>query len=169
MKHIYTGDGKGKTTASIGMIIRALGAGKKVAFYQFLKDGKSSEIKILSKLSNLTVLEALENIEEVWTYSKEKIEELKPYYNEKLNQISKAIPDYDMVVLDEFLVALNYGYLDYDMAYEFVKSFPDDKELVITGRGEDEKFVDLCDYVSRIDKVKHPYDNGTKAREGIEY
>ncbi len=169
MKHIYTGDGKGKTTAAVGMTVRAAGAGKRVLFYQFLKDNTSSEIKPLKELDNVTVLKGMDNIGKVWTYTGAEIEKLKPYFSEKLSEISKLTESCDVLVLDEFFVAVKYGYLNYGEAYEFVKAFPHDKELVLTGRGADEKFIDLCDYVSRIDSVKHPYGNGVQARAGIEY
>lgn len=169
MIQIYTGDGKGKTTAAAGAALRAAGGGRKVLFFQFLKDNSSGERAALSCVPGITLKEGIENIGKVWSFGEEEIKKLVPYYNRKIEEIREEMPDYDMAVLDEFITALNYGYADKELCYAFVRDFPKDKELVITGRGADERLLEAADYVSEIKKVKHPFDRGITAREGIEY
>lgn len=169
MKHLYTGDGKGKTTSAIGLLIRASGSGKRVLFFQFLKDNNSNERHIIKRLENVNIMDGPKLLGEVWNFSKDKIKEMSPYYENKLKEIKSLMSDYDMVILDEAIVAINYGYINHNSLVDFIKEFPEDKELIITGTDADKEFIELFDYVMEMRKIKHPFDKGKKAREGIEY
>ena len=168
--HLYTGDGKGKTTAAVGLAVRAAGAGKKVLFVQFAKDGSSSELKAFA---------ALENIEtaNVTTYfgfykfmdeaTKKKAEEA---YTELLrSSLEKVVREKDMLVLDEITSACRNGLIPKDEVIRFLKEKPEHLEVLLTGRGPAEEFIELADYVTEMKKIKHPYDVGITARLGIEY
>lgn len=169
MKHLYTGDGKGKTTSAIGLLIRASGSGKRVLFFQFLKDNNSNERDIIKRLKNVNIMDGPKHLNEIWNFSEDKIKEMSPYYENKLSEIKSLMSDYDMVILDEAIVAINYGYINRNSLIDFIKEFPEGKELVVTGRDADKVIIELFDYVTEMKKIKHPFDKGKKAREGIEY
>ncbi len=169
MKQLYTGDGKGKTTSAIGLLVRASGSGKSVLFFQFLKDNNSNERNIIKRLKNVNIMDGPDGLVEIWNFSEDKIKEMSPYYENKLSEIKSLMSDYDMVILDEAIVAINYGYINRNSLIDFIKEFPEGKELVVTGRGADKGIIELFDYVTEMKKIKHPFDKGKKAREGIEY
>lgn len=171
LTHAYTGEGKGKTTAGVGLALRAAGAGLKVLYTQFLKDGSSSEIKLLEKTENIDILLATEFFGFIKYMSEQKLEQAKEYYNNYMKKISDRVKEgeYKMLVIDEFMAAYNFEMIDKKFALDFIKNKPDDLELVLTGRDVPEEIAQLCDYLSDIKAVKHPYDKGIKARLGIEY
>ena len=140
--HIYCGDGKGKTSAAIGLAVRAAGSGLKVLFTRFLKN-----------------------------LSEEKKQEVRETYLQLWRAIELEVLTgrYDVLVIDEFMAAYKYDLIPKDEAIEFLKKKPKELEIVLTGRNPDEKLVELADYVSEIKKVKHPFDQGIYARKGIEY
>lgn len=168
--HIYCGEGKGKTTCAVGLTVRASGYGLKVLFMQFLKSGNSSELKVLRSLPNVTV----ENTRPVTKFSFQMTEEEKKEIRElDARQFAKVAEElktgkYDIFVLDECLGAIQAGLFDESLIADFIKNKPEGIEVVLTGRYPSDTLVGLADYVSRIDKVKHPYDRGIKARAGIE-
>ncbi|PMP67479.1 MAG: cob(I)yrinic acid a,c-diamide adenosyltransferase [Thermodesulfobacterium geofontis] len=164
---VYTGDGKGKTTTAIGLAIRALGAGLKVAFFQFFKPGTSSEVNILKGFSPQLYYKALGKegfIEEkVDLETKELI--LKGW--EEVKNLVKS-ETYNIIVLDEITYALNWGLIDLQEFLDFLKNKPENLELIITGRNAPKEVVDLADLVTEMKKVKHYYEKGVKSRKGIE-
>ncbi|KMT21848.1 cob(I)yrinic acid a,c-diamide adenosyltransferase [Clostridium cylindrosporum] len=168
--HIYCGDGKGKTTASIGLIIRALGSGMKVVFLQFLKNSPTSELNILSYLDNLTILRGKQG--NVFSFSmtdEEKRLSTEIHNNNLKRAIEIAMSlQCDMLVLDEVIGAYNRNLVDKDMLLEFLDRKPSTLEVVLTGRGPDANLTDRADYISEIKKIKHPFDMGISARVGIE-
>ena len=145
MVHIYTGDGKGKTTAAVGLCTRAAGHGKKAAFYEFLKGAKTGEAKSLAALG---------------------VEFYCP-----LARAAAHMAEYDLVVLDEVLCAVNAGMLSLADVLRTVREKAPNTELVLTGRGAPEELIALADYVSVIEARKHPFADGarTAAREGVAY
>lgn len=162
MLHILCGDGKGKTTSAIGMAIRAAGRGKKVAFVQFLKGMDTGEIHILSQINGIDVIRN----DSLTSFDYKSVPDIDIIFNKMLDSID--IKAYDMVILDEIAAAYKYGYTDREKTDGFIFGFPKDKELVLTGREPNIKWIERADYVSDIKKIKHPYDKGIKAREGIE-
>lgn len=168
--HIYCGDGKGKTTAAVGLSIRCAGGGGKVLFYQFLKDGSSSEINILKNIENIEVIDGYESAK---FYNKmtddEKIKS-GIYYREKFNKIINMVKnkDYDLLVLDEIIYAVNLKYINSCDVVNFINLKPYGLEVVLTGRNPDDNIISCADYISEIKKIKHPFDNGIMARKLIE-
>lgn len=163
MLHIYTGDGKGKTTAATGLLIRALGSGKKCGYFSFLKDESSSEILVLKELKNIQIFEFPKKVPFTWQMTDEEREELIKFYCNTMKTIKSS--DLDLVVLDEGLDALCLGFIKQECIKELIRH----TEVVLTGRGECKELFELADYVTEMKKIKHPYDKGIKARKGIEY
>lgn len=168
--HIYCGDGKGKTTCSVGLTVRAIGFGLKVLFMQFLKDGSSNELKVLRTLDNLEIV----GTKPIKKFTFQMTEEEKQITRDENKEQFKAVEervrseDFDMLVVDECLGSIEAGVLDENVILDFLKTKPEHLEVVLTGRVPSEEMMEIADYVSRIEKVKHPYDKGIPARKGIE-
>ncbi len=166
---VFTGDGKGKTSAAIGAVIRALGHGRRVYIAYFMKgDYPYGERSILSRLPNVT-LESFGSGEFINPAS------IKP---EEKEQAQKALAaarramlegGYDLVVLDEVNLAVDWGLVELDEVLKLLEDKPEGVELILTGRRADSRLVQLADLVTEMLKIKHPYDEGVAAREGIEY
>lgn len=172
MIHVYCGDGKGKTTCSIGLAIRAAGAGMKVAFMQFLKKDDSSEIIVLQKVNNVDKIENSNTYGFLWNMSDQQKETLREMHNENMRRVFGDIKSgrYNMVVLDELCAALNGALLDRNIVIDMLKyCIEHNIEMVITGRKPPEFILEKADYITEMKKVKHPYDIGVTARPGIEY
>lgn len=169
--HIYYGDGKGKTTASIGLGIRCAGNGEDVLFFQFLKDNTSKERMILEQLNHIKVLEAPSTIKFQNLMTEEEKKEAFCYYQQAWRKITEAIQQtkYRMLILDEVIAACNYGFLNEDQLISFLKNKPKELEVILTGRKPSAALLALADYASEIKKMKHPFDQGIPARRGIEY
>ncbi|MDR1651348.1 MAG: cob(I)yrinic acid a,c-diamide adenosyltransferase [Synergistaceae bacterium] len=163
---VYTGNGKGKTTASMGLAIRALGAGFSVLFAQFLKVGSYSEMEILGHLDNLTCKQ----------YGTGKFimrsptEEDRAAAAEGLRDAVEEMESgrWDLVILDEVNVAFNLGLLSEDDLLSAAAKRPDMVELVFTGRGAPRKLIEMADLVTEMQEIKHYYKAGIPARKGIE-
>ena len=167
--HIYYGDGKGKTTAAVGQIIRAAGAGLNVLVFQFLKDNSSSERKILESLSNVTCLPGREEVKFFHQMSNEERAEAKHYNNKALDEIVKFCSPFDVLFMDEALCAVQLGLLSEDKLLSFLECKPEGLEIILTGHEVSERVEEAADYVTERRKIKHPYDAGQAARKGIEY
>lgn len=162
MIHIYTGDGKGKTTCALGMCLRARGRGLKVLFIQFMKSRDTGELKTLEQLG----VEVRRSKKKFPFYSKmtgEDKKEIKQLHNSFLEDLT----GYDLIVFDEINVALHYDLVDKDRVMQILKE--NKWELVLTGRYAKEEIISLCDYATDMEKIKHPFDENISAREGIEY
>ncbi len=166
--HLYCGDGKGKTTCSMGLLVRAAGSGKRVLLYQFMKDNSSSERKILSHIPNITVLPGDEKVMFTFQMTKEQKEQKKTENDAMLNKIFGMMKDYDMVVLDEAIYAIGSGVLSEEIVFDVLDHRPENVEIVLSGRGPSDELIQRADYVSEIKKIKHPFDQGVKSRMGIE-
>ena len=169
MKHIYYGDGKGKTTAAIGLAVRAAGSKMKVLFVQFLKTEFSGERHILSHTENVTLTFC--PLELKFTFDmddKEKAQAAKIFKGIFDNAVTTALTEkYDMVVLDEVFEAINAHMLSESEVYEFITNAPSSMEIVMTGHNPPQKFMDCADYITEFKKIKHPYDRGITGRIGI--
>jgi cob(I)alamin adenosyltransferase len=166
---IFTGDGKGKTSAAIGVVIRALGHGLKVYIAFFMKgDYPYGERQILSKLPGVT-LEGFGSRD--FVDPKNVKPEERAEAERALAAARKAMlsGDYDMVVLDEVNVAIAFGLIAVDDVLKLIGEKPERLELVLTGRRADTKLVQAADLVTECLKIKHPYDAGVAARGGIEF
>ncbi|MGE5309225.1 MAG: cob(I)yrinic acid a,c-diamide adenosyltransferase [Deltaproteobacteria bacterium] len=167
MIHIYTGTGKGKTTAALGLALRAAGAGLKVYFCQFLKKGKYSELAGLKRLKGVTVRQF-----GTGSFIRKKPDSRETNAARKgLACAKEALRSgkFDVIILDEFNVALSLGVIDCSDALSFLSGVPDEIELVLTGRGANETLLKCADLVSEVKEVKHYYRKGIKARKGIEF
>lgn len=171
MKHIYYGDGKGKTTAAIGIAVRAAGSNLKVLFVQFLKTEFSGERHILSHTENITLTFC--PLELKFTFEMDEQEK------QHAAQIFKGIFDrsvtlaltekYDMLVLDEVFEAISAGMLSESEVFEFIANAPASMEIIMTGHNPPEKFMQISDYITEFKKIKHPYDKGVTGRIGVEF
>ena len=153
--HIYCGDGKGKTTAAVGLAVRAWGRGKRVVFTQFLKSKDSGDCP--------------DHIKFTFAMSPEEREQAQKDSYELLTMAFAQAKQADLLILDEFFGALATGMLDQEQALSYLKKKPEGLEVVLTGRDPAPAFLSIADYVSEVRKQKHPFDNGISARLGIEY
>lgn len=168
--HIYCGDGKGKTTAAVGLAIRAAGNERKVLVTRFLKNDASGEVKILKHIPYITVLFNKKEFGFTFTMTQKEREEAAIYYQEMLIEaINMAINEnFDILILDEIMAAYRENLINQYELLSFLKNKPESLEVIMTGRNPDEDLISLADYVSEIKKIKHPYDQGMPARQGIE-
>lgn len=166
--HIYYGDGKGKTSAAVGLAVRAAGYGLKVLFVQFLKSGTSSELNILKGIENITVFDGYTTDKFTFEMTDAEKADCLKRQNVVLKTLSEMAYKYDMIVLDEFLGAIASRTIDYSTAVSFVKNKPPNTEMVLTGAEAVPELVDIADYATEMKKFKHPFDRGVRARYGIE-
>ena len=168
--HIYCGDGKGKTTAALGLAIRFLGAGGRVLLVQFLKGSPTSELAIFSRLEGITILRNTQDFGFSFTMGDEEKQQVTRMHNQNLSAAIEACwaGEAGMLILDECLGALSTGLIDREALFSFIRQKPPELELVLTGRNPPDELVELADYVSEIRCMKHPYTRGIPARDGIE-
>lgn len=169
--HIYCGDGKGKTTAAMGLAIRAAGREKKVFITQFLKSGKSGELVSLEKLKEyITFLPGRPVNKFVWNMNDEEKMEAKREHTARFKEIKDIIKneDYDLLILDEIIATINNGFIELNEVIEFLKNKPETLEVVMTGRDPKEELIELANYVTEMQCIKHPFKEGIPSRVGIE-
>ena len=165
---VYTGNGKGKTTAALGLALRAAGAGLKVFIAQFCKGLDYSELEALKLLRDSI---------EIKQYGKPSFihgkpcEEDKKLAKEGLTASKEAIESkkYDVIILDEANIAVHYNLISIDDLLEIIDKKPDNIELIITGRNAKKELIKKSDLVTRMSEIKHYYRKGIKARRGIEH
>lgn len=169
--HVYTGEGKGKTTAAIGQMIRSLGSGLKIIFVQFLKADDTGETGILSNLTPPVEVKRFNTQKKfIWNMKPEEIEVLKNDSQKGYEYISNIITENscDLLVLDEFNWVLNKNFIDLNEFLYLLKNKPASMEIIITGRNAPSSLIEMADYVTEMKKIKHPMDKGIQARPGIE-
>jgi len=166
--HIYCGDGKGKTTAAVGLAVRAAGNGKRVLFVQFLKSGKTGEVELFQSIENIDVLRGKDNTKFVWNMTTEEKNQTKAGHDACLDEAIQRAADYDMLVLDELCATYRMELIDKKKVLDFLQHKPEALEVILTGRDPEEELLQLADYISEVKKVRHPFDKGMKARKGIE-
>ncbi len=146
--HIYTGPGKGKTTAAVGLAVRAAGRGIPVVFVQLMKNRPTGEVEVLSRLPGVTVLRGKAGAG----------------FSSAMTPEERA----RLLVLDEVMAALKHGLLDREPLQQLLDQRPEGTELVLTGRDAPEWLLERADYITVMEKRRHPYDRGIAARPGIE-
>lgn len=169
--HIYCGNGKGKTTAAMGLGIRCAGRGNKVLLTQFLKDNDTGELISIEKIGDNFFVYKGEPMKNWFNcLDEEGQKEVIDEHRKRFKDVTeKAINEkYDMLIFDEIMASLTYGILELDTVLEFLKNKPENLEVVLTGRNPDKKLIDIADYVSEINPIKHPFEKGIHARVGIE-
>jgi len=173
--HAYYGTGKGKTSVALGTAIRALGNNYKVHLVQFMKNGASSldeqvpgEIKSLSKFPNFSFKRFGLGY---WYVKGKNDEEHRSMANEAYNHLKSALSqNYDLIIADEILYAVQLDLLSQQQVIELIKNKPKEKELILTGSHVAfPNIFQYVDLVTEIKKIKHPFDSGILARKGIEY
>lgn len=167
---VYTGDGKGKTTACVGLAVRAAGAGLRVVFVQFVKGGRrSSELAMLEQLGVRVErpAEASTGLLAPGGITDEDRRAAGEAWDIAADAIASG--EYDLVVLDEACVALAHGMVDEDAVLGALDARPEHVEVVLTGRGAPPALVERADLVTEMRAQKHPFDRGIPARLGIEY
>jgi len=167
---IYTGDGKGKTTAAMGLAVRALAAGLRVLFCQFMKGSESGEFRLIKKLSN-NIDTFLCGLNRFCTNKENPAEDQIKAAKLGLEISKKAIlaGKYDIVILDEINVALYFNLIKLDDILEIIKNKPSSVEIILTGRNAPPELYEFADLVSEIKEIKHYFQKGINARKGIEY
>lgn len=168
--HIYCGDGKGKTTAAIGLAVRCAGRGNKVLLVQFLKSRDSGELYSLAKLPDIEIMRGKESKKFTFQMNEEEKHALLIEHNKMFEHVLAKIKNggYSLLILDEVIGALNAKVFEMPKLIEFLRHKPENLEVVLTGRNPAPELVEIADYVSEMRKVKHPMDKGIMAREGIE-
>ena len=171
---VYTGDGKGKTTASLGLALRALGRNWCVLIVMFTKGGSDyGELHSFANLSDeIKKCFRIVNAGANRVVYKSNIDEIDKQEIKKGWQIAKeAILEnkYQLVILDEINIAIDLGLIELDEVLEVLKNKPEDMEIVLTGRNAHPKIIEIAHLVSEIQPLKHYWDIGVKAREGVEY
>ncbi len=166
---VYTGDGKGKTSAAFGAALRAIGRGLRVYIIQFIKGGFDyGELHVVKKLPNLKLA----------AFGRGKfVTEVSPHEEdvklaEEALKLAKEVigsGQYDIVVLDEINVALNLKLVTVDEALQLIKNRPKHVELILTGRYAPIQIVEVADLVTEMKEIKHPFTEGVTPRKGIEY
>jgi cob(I)alamin adenosyltransferase len=167
--HVYTGDGKGKTTAALGLALRAIGHGLSVYVIQFMKgDINYGELKTAETIPNLTIVQfGRATFVDFETPAKEDRELAQSALKHALEVMGSGEPD--LLVLDELSVAVDFSLISVEDVLGLLDARPDDMELVITGRNAHEEIIVRADYVTEMVKKKHPFDSGTLGRLGIEH
>jgi cob(I)alamin adenosyltransferase len=166
---VYTGNGKGKTTAAFGLALRAIGRGLKVYVIQFIKGGFDyGELYVVDKLPNLKLK----------AFGRGKFVTEKPAGKEDIKLAEEALTlaeetvmsgEYDIVILDEINVALSLKLIKIEKVLELIKNKPKHVELILTGRYAPNEIIEAADLVTEMREVKHPFNKGYQARKGIEY
>jgi len=169
--HLYTGDGKGKTTAALGLLLRACGRGIRVVLVQFLKGRDTGDLHALEILSDVTVLRHTREFGFYKSAGEQDSAEMNRQNNENLTEAYRLATEglCDLLVPDEICPAYMRGTVDTELVNKLVLNKPDGLELVLTGRNAPQRFIDAADYGTEFVKRKHPYDSGVAAREGIAF
>ncbi len=169
--HIYTGNGKGKTTSAIGLATRALGGGLRVCYCSFHKRPERYGYTEMDSLRTMGAVvmnfaKGHPNLDRTLDpeVTKRETAEAVEYLAERVRAES-----FDLLILDEILISVRDNYISERRVLQFLDERPDGLEIVLTGRGATSRLIERADYVSNIEKVKHPYDSGVPSRKGIEF
>ena len=170
MKQLYYGIVKGKTTAALGLALRAAGSGMNVHIVQFLKGSETGELHALERLENITVSRPDKNYGFTFSMTEKTRSEITEIHNKLLKNAVELIKSkkIQVLILDEITDAYNLGLIDINAVDSFI-SGNSEAEIIMTGHSPEQIFIDSSDYVSEINAIKHPYEKGITARKGIEY
>lgn len=171
MIHVYYGDGKGKTTAAMGLALRMLAAGGRVVIMQFLKDGGSGEVRMLSSRFGVPVFACAPTGKFTWEMTNEELAAVRKAHDKNL---ASALDEVEasgarLLVLDEALDALAMGLVDEAAIARALKRGAGELEVVLTGRNPSEDIASHADYLTEMKCRKHPFEQGVPFREGVEY
>lgn len=164
--HLYCGNGKGKTTAAMGLALRALGQGMRVVVVQFLKNGTSGELEPLKKLG-AAVYSGRPGAKFTFQMNAEEKAQATKENNARLAEALQQ--PCDLLILDEICAARNSGMVDEALAKQAVLERPQHREVVLTGRNPEAWMAEAADYITEMQPRRHPYEQGIPARKGIEF
>ncbi len=163
---VFTGEGKGKTTAALGQVVRLIGWGKKALVVQFLKGSEYGEVKTLKKLGVKFVQSGPSSLSHDLNEVKRSGIVRKTFEWLKKEILSHH---YELIVLDEINLAIYYGLLPFEEVKSFIEEARKESDIVLTGRNAPAELIKIADCVSEVRKIKHHYDEGIKAKEGREF
>ncbi len=165
--HVYTGNGKGKTTAALGLSVRAVCAGKKVFFGQFVKGLDYSELECVNFLPNLEIKQFGRGC---FIYEEPTTEDIAAA-KKGLDRFKEILSqgEYDIVVMDELSIALYYKLFSVEEVIDIIKNRKENIEVIITGRYAPDEIIEIADLVTEMKEVKHYYTKNVEARKGIEF
>ncbi len=169
--HIYTGDGKGKTTAALGQGTRTSGGGYKVLMTQFLKGDDTGELHSIEKLSPNFQIKRFAGIQKFYrNLDEEGRQQVAKEVKEGLAYIKEALKEerYNLIIMDEIMAVLSNEIIKVEDVITLLKSKPPHVEMILTGRNAPKELVELADYVTEMKMIKHPFEKGIYARKGIE-
>jgi len=169
--HIYTGDGKGKTTAAMGLALRASGYGLNILILQFLKARKTGERIAVENIKGITYKRANTSTKFTIQMSEQEKLNLKKEINQSWQRLKDNINknDYDVIILDEIMAVISNKFLSLQQVKNFIEEKPRGIELLMTGRNAPCELIELADYVTEMKLIKHPFTENIIAREGIEF
>ena len=167
--HIYCGDGKGKTSAAVGLAVRAAGRGMQVVMVRFLKTDDSGEIFALKQIPGIHVLPCEVSYGFVRSMDSRARRLAAEYCQKQLHNAVLSASQADVLILDEVTAAVRYGMVSEERVLSVIQNRPPFQEIVMTGREPSPRLLAAADYISEIRKEKHPYNAGILARKGIEY
>jgi len=164
---LYTGNGKGKTTAALGLAFRAIGWGKRIVIIQFMKKWDYGEVRTIKNLNNIELYQTgTENFVDINNPSEIDIKEAQKGLNIAKKYIKSSI---DILILDEIVVAAYFKLIKYNDIYDLIDERNKKLELILTGRGATKELIEKCDLVTEMKDIKHYYEKGINARKGIEF
>lgn len=168
--HIYCGNGKGKTTCGMGLCVRAAGYGYRVLIYQFMKDNTTSERAAMERMDGITFVSGLKEEKFSFQMTPKEKEDRKLFYAEKFREVTEKAEkeEFDVLFLDEVIYTIRAGLFDEKLLIDWLKKKPQHLEVILTGQDPDEELIACADYVSELKKIRHPFDRGLAARDGIE-
>lgn len=169
---VYTGNGKGKTTAALGQALRAVGDGLKVYMVQFLKTDDTGELNTVKKLyPDFQIFRFEKKRGFFWTLNDTEKAELKEDVECEFNFCKKVLDNHevDILIMDEIMAVMTNGILPVEAVLEFLKNKPRDIEIILTGRNVPDEIADIADLVTEMREVKHYFNKGVNQRKGIEY
>lgn len=173
MIQLYYGDGKGKTTAALGQLLRMSGWGEKTVFCQFMKGNDTGELHSLAQLKGVRILRSEKNFGFYSSMSEEEKKELTEIHNRLLAELLDIQKEGSaaMIVLDEITYPVNYGLIDQEKLQLFLKKAGEkkDQEVILTGRDPADFLRESADYITEMKCIRHPYEKNIPARKGIEY
>lgn len=164
--HVYTGEGKGKTSAGMGILVRALGRGLSIKIIQLFKRDTGEQFFFENSGFKYYQFKPLHPFFK--TYSQDESESLRKEFLEFWKEATEDL-NYDVILIDEIGPGIAWGVLSESLVFELINNKPEKTELILTGRDMPLSIIEKADYVSEINKIKHPYDNGILARKGIEF
>lgn len=169
MIHLYMGDGKGKTTAAVGLAVRASGSGMQVLFSQFMKGNNTGEIHSLEMIPNIKILRSEKQYGFYRDLSEAEKLELTEVHNQIMDELLKTAYNgqVQMIILDEITYPARWNLVDVNKLKKLLQN--ESVEFVLTGRDPEGFMLDCADYITEMRKVRHPYEKGIKARVGVEY